>query len=283
MSEDKVLMARISQLAGELSCASCIDHFAKVIQGHINLHKTQKPSEQVSSYDTSQPLSRLSRGPGRGAQTRRIPREFPYNRGRAGRVMPQGHRNRTLVLSGTTGRATGSDDTTVNKSDEENSGQYMEQKSGWITKRDRHMQLINSSVFDKESQARSKAIEETRRQKAQQRDQREKLKIKNHLQFLNAAEQPAASLSTTPNFMLHKLVINGVQFQVVDGGSKLLRVAGKTIRDTGNTPRLRLNSEFLDAATAARSTPKHAKIGGVTFLRSRNGNLYRSGIVKTRK
>lgn len=237
MSEDKELMARISQLAGELGCASCIEHFAKVVQGHINLHKTQKPSEHVSSYDTSQPFSRLSHGPGRIAQSRRIPRGSPYNRGRAGRVAPQGHRNRTLVLSGTTGRATGADDTTVNKSDEEKSGQSMEQKSGWITKRDRHMQLINSSVFDKESQARSKAIEETRRQKAQQRDQREKLKIKKHLQSLNAAEQPATSWRTTPNSMLHKLVINGVQFQVIDGGSKLLRVAGKTVRDTGNIPR----------------------------------------------
>lgn len=193
------------------------------------MHKTQKPSEQVSNHDTSQSLSRLSHGPGRVAQSRRILRGSPYNRGRTGRVAPQGHRNRTLVLSGTTGRATGPDDTTANKSDEEKSGLSMEQKSGWITKRDRHMQLINSTVFDKESQARSKAIEETRRQKAQQRDQREKLKIKKHLQFLSAAEQPAAPWSTASASMLHKLVINGVQFQIVDGGSKLSRVAGKII------------------------------------------------------
>lgn len=204
-------------------------HSAELIQGYINLHKIQKPSEQVSSSDASRSLSYRGHGPGRVAPTRKIPRGSPYNRGRAGRVAPQGHRNRTLVLNGTTSKATGAGEMTANKSDEDNPGQFMEQKSGWITKRDRHMQLINSSVFDKETQARSKAIEETRRQKAQQRDQREKLKIEKHLQFLSAAEQPSASWPTTPKSMLHELIINGIHFQVVDGGSKLSRVAGKTI------------------------------------------------------
>ena len=222
-------MARISQLAGELVHASCIKHSAESFQGHINLHKTQKPSEQVSSYDTVQSLSRLVPGPGRVAPSRRIPRGPPYNRGRAGRVAPQGHRNRTLILNGTTSRSMGVDDITANRSGEDNREQSLEQKSGWITKRDRHMQLINSSVFDKETQLRSKAIEETRRQRAQQRDQREKLKIKKHLQFLSAAERPTASYPTSQKSMLHELIINGIHFLVVDGGSKLSRVAGKTI------------------------------------------------------
>ena len=225
-------MARISQLAGELVRASSMEQSAELMQGHINLHKTQKPSQQVSSYDTSQSLSRLGYGPSRVASSRRIPRGTPYNRGRAGRVALQGHRNRTLILNGTTSRAMGADDTMVNRSDEDNPEHSMEQKSGWVTKRDRHMQLINSSVFDRETHARSKAIEETRRQKAQQRDQREKLKIKKHLQFLSAAERPSASYPTTPESLLHELIINGIHFQVVDGGSKLSRVAGKTTRIT---------------------------------------------------
>lgn len=32
-----------------------------------------------------------------------------------------------------------------------------------------------------------------------------------------------------------------------------------------------------------KPTPKKACVGGVTFLRSKNGNLYRSGIVKAKK
>ena len=122
----------------------------------------------------------------------------------------------------------GADDTTVNRVDGDNLEPSIEQKSGWITKRDRHMQLINSSVFDKETRARSKAIEETRIQRAQQRDERERLKIKKHLQFLSAAERPSTSYPTTPKSMLHELIINDIHFRVVDGGSKLSRVAGKT-------------------------------------------------------
>lgn len=197
--------------------------------GHINLHKTRKPSEQRSSYDASQPPTRFGHGPSRVAPSRRIPRDGPYSRARARRVAPQGHRNRTLILNGTTSRAMGADDTTVNGVDEDNLEPSIEQKSGWITKRDRHMQLINSSVFDKETRARSKAIEETRRQQAHQRDQREKLKIQKHLQFLSAAERPSASYPTTPKSMLHELIINDIHFQVVEGGSKLSRVAGKTV------------------------------------------------------
>jgi hypothetical protein len=34
---------------------------------------------------------------------------------------------------------------------------------------------------------------------------------------------------------------------------------------------------------AAKSTPKTAAVGGVMFYRSKNGNLYRSGIVKAHR
>ncbi|MCJ1297688.1 hypothetical protein MMC08_000476 [Hypocenomyce scalaris] len=283
MSEDKDLLARISQLAGELVVLRASRTWLNCEKGHINLHKTQRPSEQVSSYDIYQSSSQLGYGPVRAAPSRRIPRGTPYNHGRAGRVAPQGHRNRTLILNGTAGRVTGAEDTTVNRSDEDDPDQPVQQKSGWVTKRDRHMQLINSSVFDKETQVRSKAIAETRRQKAQQRDQREELKIQKHLQFLSAAaERPSAFHPITPNSILHELVINGIHFQVVDGGSKLSRVAGKTI----GMPEIHKggrSSCIPGASDATRSTPKKANVGGVTFLRSKNGNLYRSGIVKARK
>lgn len=36
-------------------------------------------------------------------------------------------------------------------------------------------------------------------------------------------------------------------------------------------------------SNAAKSTPKMATVGGVRFYRSKNGNLYRSGIVKAQR
>jgi hypothetical protein len=45
---------------------------------------------------------------------------------------------------------------------------------------------------------------------------------------------------------------------------------GSDLRDSGDE-------------NAAQSTPKTASIGGVMFYRSKNGNLYRSGIVKAHR
>jgi hypothetical protein len=42
-------------------------------------------------------------------------------------------------------------------------------------------------------------------------------------------------------------------------------------------------SRILGTFDSIKPTPKKAYVGGVTFLRSKNGNLYRSGIVKAKK
>ena len=95
-------------------------------------------------------------------------------------------------------------------------------KERWVTKHDRHMQLINTSIYDKDTQTRQKAIEETRRQKVLRRDQREKLKIERHLKGLASKSGKAVA---TP--AVHEIVINGLRFHVLDGGSKLARILGK--------------------------------------------------------
>ena len=38
-----------------------------------------------------------------------------------------------------------------------------------------------------------------------------------------------------------------------------------------------------DDPNTARATPKRVKIAGITFIRSKNGNLYRSGLIKNKK
>ena len=147
--------------------------------------------------------------------------------------------------------------------------------TGWIAKRDRHMQLINPSVYGKETQNRSQAMAETRRQKALQRDQKEKQKIQKH--FFTRDAQPGPT-STTP--VVHELDIDGLRFQVLNGGSKLARTYSEILL---LLQKLILYSRRIGAYDSGTSSPKQASIGGVTFFRSKNGNLYRSGIVKARK
>ena len=208
----------------------------------------------------------------------------PYGRGRsrAGRIVTNPHRNRTLVLNNKSRASPPSakelsldsnpSNTRAAQSEDEEPIP-LQSTNHWVTKRDRHMQLINSSVYDKETQARNRAIEETRRQKALQKDRREKQKIERHLDALTSRAGQATDV-------LHELLINGLRFHVTDGGSKLARIRGEN-HDNGTqgVPR----SQLLGVTDSASTTPKQANIGGVTFLRSKNGNLYRSGIVKAKR
>jgi hypothetical protein len=186
------------------------------------------------------------------------------------------HHNRTLVLNNKAGiKEPGPDAVQPGEDDTKAEVEGIDptpKPAGWVTKRDRHMQLINSSIYDKEIQVRNKAIEETRRQKALKRDEREKQKIQRHLTTLNA--QPSQNIATPD---VHDVLINGLRFQVLDGGSKLARIRSE---DAYKGNELLLSSQHTGTADSASATPKQANVGGVTFLRSKNGNLYRSGIVK---
>lgn len=79
------------------------------------------------------------------------------------------------------------------------------------------MQLINASVYDKDVLARARGIEQTKQQRARERDNRERARITRHLR------SQASTARGTPST---ELVINDIRFQVVGGGSKLLRTSG---------------------------------------------------------
>ena len=139
------------------------------------------------------------------------------------------------------------------------------------------MQLINTKIFDKETQARTKAMEETRRQRALRRDEREKGRLESLLQKQNAPPQSSTSVA-----FVHEVNIDGLRFQVLNRGSRLRRIRGKAL-DPQKCGRAQRDSTAADALDTGSSTPKQAVVGGVTFLRSKNGNLYRSGIVRAKK
>lgn len=158
----------------------------------------------------------------------------------------------------------------------------------WVTKTDRHLQLINPAIYEKQSQQRTKAMEETRKLKLKQRDERERIKLSKHLQRLGTTTRTESKFSniptSTPN---HEITVQGIRFRVVKSGSKLMKIAGE------NTPEKRaiitgviLHVSGLQVSgdeNAAKATPKTATVGGVRFYRSKNGNLYRSGIVKAQR
>ncbi|TAQ91542.1 hypothetical protein B7494_g171 [Chlorociboria aeruginascens] len=269
-SEDQDILAKIGQLAGQ-----------------INRHK----SNQSAGYDPNQQTyymppggpntrggtesfvqikrdanraeaflqSNRGWGPSRGA-VRGAYSSRGYSRG--GRPL-QVHRNRTLVLNGNSPTTSNPNDTASNLENfEQNSSNLGGVGQGWVTKNDRHLQLINTSIFEKDRQNRVKAMEETRKLKLRQRDEREKAKFSNHLQHLggNAVVTSRSSSRSTATTANYELNVQGIRFRVTKNGSKLIKAP--------------------DDPSPANSTPKIATIGGVRFYRSKNGNLYRSGALK---
>ncbi len=105
-------------------------------------------------------------------------RPEPYELSVSRRIRPRGrptaHRHKTLILNGSSQPKTPSD---APATDADAPGS----NNTWVTKNDRHLQLINTAVYEKETQVRSRAIEQTRLQKQAARDERERLKFMNHL------------------------------------------------------------------------------------------------------
>lgn len=143
------------------------------------------------------------------------------------------HRNRTLILKNVVASSTSTQEQQIQSigasrllaQSLDNSGnQPSQDATSWVTKRDRHMQLINSTIFDKDTEARQKAIERTRRQKIFERDEREKQKITKYLRSL-AAPIARSSLSTSSFPAANELTINGLRFQVCNNGGKLLKTS----------------------------------------------------------
>lgn len=237
-SEDQDILAKISQLAGQ-----------------INRHKNNQSSHTQTQFTRSIKAGENSQASSRWRPSRGAYSSRGYTRGGRAQV----HRNRTLVLNGNnptpisdSANPSGSKSETINPSTT---------PSNWVTKTDRHLQLINTSIFEKESQNRAKAMEETRRQKLKQRDEREKMKFNRHLQRVSG--NTVAHSGSSHSDGNYEINVNGIRFRVAKSGSKLVKVAGD------------LN--------AAKATPKTTIVGGVKFHRSKNGNMFRSGIIKAQR
>jgi hypothetical protein len=158
----------------------------------------------------------------------------------------------------------------------------------WVTKTDRHLQLINASIFQKDSQQRAKAMEETRQQKLRHRDEREKAKFNKHLHREGGNGYSGSSSHTNSTTGSYEINVQGIRFRVAKNGSKLVKVPGEEIFTSTTCTNAGLGRSAKDLRysgdlNTAKSTPKTTLVGGVRFYRSKSGNMYRSGIVKAHR
>ncbi|KAG5927008.1 hypothetical protein E4U42_002690 [Claviceps africana] len=135
---------------------------------------------------------------------------------------------------------------------------------GWVSRIDRHRQLINANVYEKDTQSRVKAIEETRQKKLQSRKDREKSRFNDYLR--NRAGVADATTNPNPTTSRNELMIEGIRFIVADGGKKLVKSSVPTSADDRHS-----------------ATPKMAIVAGVKFHRTKTGNLVANRIVQTQR
>lgn len=152
--------------------------------------------------------------------------------------------------------------------------------SPWVIRNDRHRQLINSSVYEKDAKARTLAIEQTRIQSRTARDQRERAKLMGH--FKRVRDARGSTNIQGP----YEVVIDGVRFLVTKNGSKLIKAPGEPHPNhslRGGVALPAHSPSLTGDNNSAKATPKTAVVAGVRFYRSKNGNLYRAGIVKAQR
>ena len=210
----------------------------------------------------------MNRGRTRGSQPRYTAHGFT-------------HRNRSLVLSREIGPSEGTQSRSnsgTQGGDDSNTaavtghGSVAEDSIGWVSKRDRHLQLINTSIYDRDLGMRTQAIERTRQQKSAERNLRERRKIAN---FLKTSPPGQGGADPDP---AHSLLVAGIRFQVCNGGSKLKRIKGfSTIYIVPFF--LLILAKGMD--DVPQPSPQVATVGGVRFFRSKSGNLYRAGLVRS--
>ncbi|KAG4303239.1 hypothetical protein PCANB_000589 [Pneumocystis canis] len=179
-----------------------------VVAGAINRHKHKRVGE-IEAGNSNVPLK---------------PRHYPKN--------PK-HRSRHMSLVISTGH------TNVTNKD---GAQPM--PSGWIQKRDRHIQLINASVYDSTTKKRAKAMEETRLQKKLKQEE-----LSKNGKMKNTHENDSK-----------ELIVNGVKFYIKEHENK-------PIRTRDNNPSLK--------------TLKKAVVSGAVFWRGKKGNLWRASFIKS--
>lgn len=143
---------------------------------------------------------------------------------------------------------------------------------GWVAKRGPgKLQLINSSVFEEQAQAKVK-------ERLRRKEEKEKLKFKSWIR--KSRGPPYSGSAVAPP---HEVMIAGERYRVAAYGSKLVKISGESIKQAfgmeGENSAW-FNQSTIDDPKAANTTPKKAVVGGVSFVRSKNGNLWRSGLIK---
>lgn len=240
-------------------------------------------NKQATESLTNNPstVSAYGRGRGRGGGG-----YYHANATRGGYRVAKAHRNKTLVLnSSTTAAPNNAGDDATDAVNGAASATGSGPSPSWVTKTDRgSMQLINNNIYQEHTEARTKAIEQTRLNHLRQKENRERNRFLTHLNA--SGYRPALSNNPTnpSSAPTYEIEIDGLKFAVAKGGSKLVKLPGAPhpVFDAATCLTTLTDSPAGDT-NVPKLTPKVATVGGVKFHRTKNGNMYRQAVVQAQR
>lgn len=274
MSEEAELRAKIAALSGKEGRIA-LRHGSDLAAGRINQQRQSESAPPTPTYapPAGSGSGYYPRGRGAGWGGQYAPDRYaPYHQPRGYSHKPAyapSYRNRSLVVNSSVGTPAGQQASPATPA--------LTPSDGFVLKRDRHMQLINTSVYDQKTQQRQSEIEATLQEKQRLRNAKEKAKVMNTFQPQQGASNPYGAPSAAGPAAVRDIQINNLRFRVAADGSKLIRMFGKSTRVDTFMHHLTC---IDDSNTDPGATPKITKVAGVTFHRSKHGNLYRAGLVK---
>lgn len=113
------------------------------------------------------------------------------------------------------------------------------------------------------------------------RESQERNRFLNHL---HSAAYPSAVATDHTIAPVYEILVDGIKFAVVKGGSKLVKLPGAPCPAPLPTLWLRpLTHTGAGDANGPKATPKMATVGGVKFYRTKTGNMYRQAAVKAQR
>ncbi|GJJ68457.1 cleavage and polyadenylation specificity factor subunit 4 [Entomortierella parvispora] len=150
----------------------------------------------------------------------------------------------------------------------------------WIQSKRKNMSLMNESTFKKTMVAKQKSIQASKESRLKLLKAKRANQLGKGIVTVGGAEYTKSRDGR--KLVMHNnkpVVINGVEFEMDRRGNKLVRkaVAGAISKLEAPTIKAGLGPTTPSAAT---TTPKQFSMGGVYYVRTRNGNLVRATLVK---
>ncbi|KAF9912748.1 hypothetical protein BX616_010256 [Lobosporangium transversale] len=169
-----------------------------------------------------------------------------------------------------------------------------QQQQQWIQSKGKNMSLMSPASYKKTMEAKQKSIKSSKEKKLKLRQAQAKLANERRSGIVTVGgKQYKKSLDGRKLVMRDtsqdSIVINGVAFEMDPRGNKLVRKSGTSTSDSSvpsPSTAVTLPKKATSANTVASgihgATPKQFSIGGVIYVRTRNGNLVRAKLVENK-